>query len=96
MCPECNSTDFEWARSGGRGSVFTWTVVARALHPAFAADVPYAPVIVEMEEGPRLLATVDCAPEELEVGMPLEVFFEEVTPDVTLPRFRRARTEETK
>jgi len=90
ICPECASFDWEWAASTGRGTVFTWTVVARALHPAFADAVPYAPIVVELEEGVRLLSEmVDCAPEELEIDMPVEVVFEAVSPDVTLPKFRR-------
>lgn len=90
MCPQCNSMDWEWARSSGRGEVYTWTVVERALHPAFMNATPLAPVVVEMEEGVRLLSTmVDCAPHELAIGMPVEVIFEAVTPEVTLPRFRR-------
>lgn len=90
MCAECNSMSWEWVPSSGRGTVFTWTVVQRALHPAFVNATPIAPVIVEMEEGVRLLSTVvDCPPEELAIGMPVEVVFEAVTDDVTLPRFRR-------
>jgi len=90
MCAECGSFDWEWARSSGRGTVFTWTVVTRALHPAFADSVPYAPTVVELEEGVRLLSQViDCAPAELEIGMPVEVVFRPVTPEVTLPLFRR-------
>jgi hypothetical protein len=66
-------------------------VVARSRHPAFADDVPYAPVVVELEEGVRLLTHVsDVAPESLEIGMPVEVEFDPVTDEVTLPRFRRA------
>jgi uncharacterized protein len=92
ICAECNSFAWEWAPSSGRGTVFTWTVVNRALHPAFADAIPLAPVVVEMEEGVRLLANmVDCAPHELAIGMPVEVVFEAVTPEVTLPRFRRRR-----
>ena len=54
-------------------------------------EVPYAPVVVEMEEGVRLLSTVlDCSPDELEIGMPVEIVFQDVTEEVTLPRFRRA------
>ena len=80
-----------WAPSSGRGTVFTWTVVGRALHPAYADSVPYAPVVVELEEGVRLLSeVVDCTPEELEIGMPVEVTFEAVTADITLPKFRRS------
>ena len=92
LCAVCGSWEWEWARSSGRGSVFTWTVVARALHPAFQADVPLAPTVVELEEGVRLLSqVVDCPPDELEIGMPVEVVFDAVTEAVTLPKFRRAQ-----
>jgi len=91
MCAACGSWQWEWAASSGRGTVFTWTTVARALHPAFQGDTPYAAVVVEMDEGVRLLSQVtDCAPDQLRIGMPVEVVFEEVTPEVTLPKFRRA------
>jgi len=91
MCAECGSWAWSWTPSSGRGRVFSWTVVTRALHPAFAEDVPYAPVVVEMEEGVRLLShVVDVPAESLEIGMPVEVFFDAVSDEVTLPRFRRA------
>ena len=91
LCAGCGSWSWEWAASSGRGTIFSWTVVGRALHPAFVDSVPYAPTVVEMEEGVRLLTEiVDCAPEELEIGAPVEVSFEAVTDAVTLPRFRRA------
>ncbi len=91
MCAGCGAFTWEWARASGRGTVFTWTVVVRALHPAFAEETPYAPVVVEMAEGVRLLSrVVDCSPEQLQIGMPVEVVFEDVSPEVTLPRFRRA------
>jgi len=90
MCAECGSMDWQWVRSSGRGRVFTWTVAERPLHPAFAGDAPYAPVVVEMEEGVRLLSTVvDCEPEDLCIGMPVQVAFDEVTAAITLPRFCR-------
>src|SRR6185295_1833892 len=80
MCAACGSWEWEWAPSSGRGTVFTWTTIARALHPAFQADTPYAPVVVEMEEGVRLLSQmVDCPPEQLRIGMPVAVVFEDVT-----------------
>jgi uncharacterized OB-fold protein len=92
MCAACGSWHWEWAQSSGRGTVFTWTVVARALHPAFQNDTPYAPVVIEMEEGVRLLSqVVDCTPDRLRIGMPVEVVFDAVTPEITLPKFRRAR-----
>ena len=91
MCAACGSWQWEWARSSGRGTVFTWTVIARALHPAFQNDTPYAPVVIEMDEGVRLLSqVVDCAPDQLRIGMRVEVVFDAVTPESTLPKFRRA------
>jgi uncharacterized OB-fold protein len=90
MCAGCGSSQWEWARSDGRGSVFTWTVVGRALHPAFQEDTPYAPTVVEMDEGVRVLSqVVDCPPEELEIGMRVEVVFDHVSDEVALPKFRR-------
>ncbi len=90
MCAGCGSQAWAWERSSGRGTVFSWTVAARPMHPAFAARTPYAPVIVEMDEGVRLLSeVVDCAPEELVIGMPVEVTFAELTPEISLPKFRR-------
>ncbi len=91
MCPRCGSFEWAWERSGGRGTVYSWTVVDRALHPEFTDATPYAPTIVEMEEGVRVLSNVtDVAPGDLEIGMPVEVVFEEVTHNVTLPKFRKA------
>jgi uncharacterized OB-fold protein len=70
--------------------LFTYTVVARALHPAFAQAVPYAAAVIELEEGVRLLGNVvDCPPGELRIGMPLRVDFEKQSEAVTLPVFRR-------
>ena len=90
LCAKCSSFDSEWARSSGRGTVFTFTIVARALHPAFLNATPYAAVIVELEEGVRILSNVvDCAPGELEIGMPVQVGFERQADSVTLPVFRR-------
>ena len=90
LCADCGSWDWSWEASSGRGVVFSWTVVERALHPAFVDDIPYAVVIVEMEEGVRLLSTVmDVDPADLRIGLPVEVFFDAMTEEVSLPRFRR-------
>jgi uncharacterized OB-fold protein len=54
ICPECKSFDFEWITSSGRGVVYSYTVVRHQTHPAFPA--PYTVLLVEMEEGPRIIA----------------------------------------
>jgi uncharacterized OB-fold protein len=59
------------------------------MHPAFT-EIPYNAVVVEMEEGVRLVSwVVDVKPEEMQLDMPVEVVFDDVTPEVTLPKFRR-------
>ncbi len=45
MCDKCGSLEWEWAKSSGKGKVYTWTVTYQPLHPGFAGDVPYAGVI---------------------------------------------------
>ncbi len=90
VCAVCNSFEWDWVRASGRGKIYSWTVIERALHPAFAAETPLAPVIVEMEEGVRLLANMlDCPPAELAIDMPVTIAYEAVTDELTLPRFRR-------
>lgn len=91
-CPSCASTDWAWERVKGTGRLYTWTVVHRAMHPAFMGDVPYAVVVVELDEGPRIVSgIVDCPLEALEMEMPVEVVFERSDRwgDRVLPRFRR-------
>ena len=91
VCAECSSFDWEWARSSGEGTIYTWTVVERALHPAFVKAVPYAPVVVAMTEGVRLVSrAIDCTPEDLRIGMPVRVEFESLSAELTVPCFRRA------
>ncbi len=91
LCASCGSWAWTWERAGGRGRVFTWTVAERPMHPAFASGVPYAAVVIELDEGVRIVSRVDgCAPDELAIGMPVEVAFDDVTDEVTLPVFRRA------
>ena len=58
--------------------------------PQFA-DLPYSPAIIELEEGVRMVSfVVNVQPEEFEIDMPVEVSFDDVTEEVTLPKFKRA------
>ena len=91
MCAACGSFDWEWVRSSGKGSLFSWTTTMQPMMPQFADLVPYSPVVVELEEGVRMLSwLVDVDADDFALGLPVEVVFDDVTPDVTLPKFRRA------
>ncbi len=91
MCPQCHSTKVEWVEVSGRGKVYTWTTVRHPVHPAFV-DVPYIVVIVQLDEGVRLVSNmVDCRPEDIYIGMPVEVVFEDVSETISLPKFKPLR-----
>ena len=89
MCPHCRALETEWVPSKGKGTVYSWVVYRESPHPGFKA--PYAVVLVELEEGVRLVSNlVDVAPEEVSIGMPVEVVFDQVSEEVVLPKFRKA------
>jgi uncharacterized OB-fold protein len=87
-CPYCRSLERGWRRSSGRGKVYSWVIMHRASHPWFADRIPYAVVLVEMEEGFRVVGSIDCPLEQLRDGLPVEVGFEDVDERITLLRFR--------
>jgi len=88
MCPNCNSMETEWVKSSGKGELYTWTVVHRPVHPAFA-EVPYIVGMVELKEGVRLISNViECSIDDLQAGMPVEVVFERVNDEIVLPKFK--------
>jgi uncharacterized OB-fold protein len=90
MCAQCGSFDYEWAKSSGKGQVFSRSTTTQTMLPKFADAVPYSIVIVELEEGVRMATwVVDVPPDHLQIGMPVEVAFDDVTDAVTLPKFRR-------
>jgi len=90
VCTACLATVVTWQEVSGRGEVFSYNVMHQVYHPGFAAEVPYAVVVVKLEEGPKITSNViDCPPGELAIGMPVEVVFEQLSPEVTLPKFRR-------
>jgi uncharacterized protein len=90
MCADCGSFDYEWAKSSGKGQVFSWSATDQPMLRQFADAVPYATVIVELEEGVRMATwVIEVPPAELSIGLPVEVVFDDVTSAVTLPKFRR-------
>jgi hypothetical protein len=88
----CWSRDADWVPVSGRGEVYSFYVMHQVYHPGFATEVPYAVVIVQLAEGPRMLTNVvDCPPDRITIGMPVEAVFEQLSETVTLPKFRPVR-----
>jgi len=92
ICPMCYTQDTEWIRAGGRGKIYTFVVYHQAFHKAFENDLPYVTAIIELEEGPRLLSNiVGCRPQDVRCGMPVEVTWEDINEEFSLPKFKPIR-----
>lgn len=88
LCSHCLSRESRWVPVSGRGEVFSFNVMHQVYHPGFAAEVPYAVVLVKLEEGPKITTNlVGLAPAEIRIGMPVRVVFEQISDEVTLPKF---------
>jgi uncharacterized OB-fold protein len=80
-------------RAAGRGTVYSFTVIHRPPFPVFRDKVPYVLAIIELTEGVRMMTNIiGCEPNMVEIGMPVEVTFEDVTEEITLPQFKPSRT----
>jgi uncharacterized OB-fold protein len=89
VCPECLSANLQWIKVSGKGTVYSYTIAQAPTHPAFAEDIPYVIAIVELAEGPHLTTNITgCKPEEVRVGMSVVATFDDVTPEMTLVKFR--------
>jgi uncharacterized OB-fold protein len=90
ICPACLSPHYRWTASSGRGTVYSFVVVHRALHPAWEKELPYVVAIIELAEGPHLMSNVVETPvDQVKIGMNVEVFFERASEEIAVPKFRR-------
>jgi uncharacterized protein len=88
-CPHCGGDRLEWRAASGRGTIYSFTVVVNNAPSAFTADMPYVVAIIHLAEGVRMLSNiVQCDPEGLRCEMPVEVVFERLNEEFTLPKFR--------
>lgn len=91
LCPICWSDRLEWVDAKGSGSVYSFTIVRRASDPAFAALVPYAVALVDLDEGPRMMANiVGTDALDVKIGDRVQVEFEDRGDGALLPQFSRA------
>jgi uncharacterized OB-fold protein len=89
LCAHCGSDQYSWDLTEGRGRVFSWTITHRAVDPAYTP--PYAIVVVELTEGPRLVGSLaGLEPGELALDLPMVVELEVVSDTIALVAFRPA------
>jgi len=88
-CAKCGSKEWSWQPSTGRGTIYSWTITHQPLLRNFPEPVPYASIVVELEEGVRMVSGLrDLKPSELRLDLPVEVVFEDAGDDMKLPFFR--------
>jgi uncharacterized OB-fold protein len=89
MCSACRSFERDFVDACGRGTIHSFVVAHHPRIPPF--DTPNVIVLVDLEEGTRLVSRlVGVDPDEVRIGMPVEVDFEEVDAELTLHCFRPA------
>lgn len=89
MCPKCRSLQWSQVQAGGRGIIHSFVVMHQPQLPGL--DYPLPILLVELEEGPRIVANILAAkPADVEIGKPVVLDFVEVEPGYLLPAFRLA------
>ena len=90
LCPYCHSPEARWNPIRGEGDVYASLVMCRSYGPAWDPDVPYNISLISLDEGVRMWSNViGCPAEEVKIGDRVEVSYDDVTNDITLPKFRR-------
>ncbi|MGF7160372.1 hypothetical protein FHS85_001995 [Rhodoligotrophos appendicifer] len=88
LCPHCFSDDLDWIEASGKGVIYSYTIARRPAGPAFKADAPYVVALIDLAEGPRMMTNIVTDDvEAVRIGDPVEVAFEAVTEEITLPKF---------
>ena len=90
VCPKCLSSDQGWVGVSGKATLESWVDFHRAYWDGFKEDLPYRVCLVRLAEGPIMVSNLVGPSEQAKVGAALEVVFDAVTADVTLPKFRMA------
>ena len=88
FCPKCGSELFIWKTLSGNGTIWSHCVFHQKYFPEFAKDLPYGVIMVELDEGPRLISNiVNQGQAQLKVGLRVKAYFEDVTDEITLIKF---------
>ena len=87
ICPGCMSSNISWITSSGKGQVYTFSIHHRGATPAF--KTPYVVALVDLEEGVRVMTNVvNCDVNDVKIGMKVNVIFEPLTDEISLPKFQ--------
>ena len=93
LCPHCQSRNLTWIQASGRGKLYSFEIVQQQLNRRYKIPPPYILAMIELEEGPRMmsnLVNVEADPKVVTCDMPVEVVYEKLTDDITIPLFQPA------
>jgi uncharacterized OB-fold protein len=90
-CTACLSTDFAWVQLPGTGELLSWIVYHQSFNAAWAPDLPYNVALIRVDGAHTMISNlVDVEPDAIVAGMPVRVVFDDVTDEVSIPKFRPA------
>ena len=93
VCPHCQSRNVGWIQGSGRGKLHSFEIAYQTISRAFKVKPPYVLAMIELEEGPRMLSNlidIEPDPRKIRCDMPVEIVYQKLTDEVTLPLFRPA------
>lgn len=94
-CIECGSRDLAWTAAKPFGTVYSFTISNSVSmnYPAWEADLPILMCLIDLDDGVRMYGQVTgCSPEQLKIGMRVEVYFEDISDEAGIPKFRAAQS----
>lgn len=88
-CTNCQSDNMEWKDASGKATLYGFAINELGVPFPFMPDLPYVTAFIDLKEGVRMISNiVECDFKDLKNGMELEVVFDDVSPEFTLPRWR--------
>jgi uncharacterized OB-fold protein len=89
-CTQCLSPRFSWVPVPGTGEIMSWIVYHHAFNAAFEDDLPYNVALIRLDDGYTMISNIVDALDDIAVGQPVHVVFDDVTDTVSIPRFARS------
>jgi uncharacterized OB-fold protein len=91
-CDSCQNENLEWQEASGKGTIYSFVIMHQVVHPAFKDEVPYAVIVVDLDEGVRFQSNlVGTDQADIRIGMSVEAVFEDLSESVAVPKFRVRR-----
>lgn len=90
-CTNCMADEHEWIEASGKAKLVAYAINEFGVPFPFWEDLPYVVAMIDLPEGPRMISNiVECDQDKLENGMDLEVVWDDVSEDISLPKWKPA------